>query len=277
MGLNIYLKKCPDLMHANAQEAAYEAESSKLTEALNSEFGFTDWKVFDTLPKERKDEYWRVYRERQEPLKAAHGIDDYSHKSIETIEMDSTLYPDHYFKIGYMRSSYNESGFDSYAERLGIYDLSEIFAYDSSDDYEFVPDWQASKDRAISALKLLREKDCGYDVSKVSCNFLMDVEVTDEKVALVAFRKELESWSKNPDGFESYENRSGLFNRKGMTVFAVMPGVYEFMGRKMPCAYFVTKNDKDNWYAKALEIVIETCDYVLAQPDREHFYLGWSG
>ena len=32
-----------------------------------------------------------------------------------------------------------------------------------------------------------------------------------------------------------------------------------------------------DWYVKALEIVVETCDYVLAKSDPECYFLHWSG
>ncbi len=37
------------------------------------------------------------------------------------------------------------------------------------------------------------------------------------------------------------------------------------------------QREATDWYLQALEIVKETIEYVLAQPDRDRFYLRWSG
>jgi hypothetical protein len=31
------------------------------------------------------------------------------------------------------------------------------------------------------------------------------------------------------------------------------------------------------WYIEALDVVIETCEWVLKQADRDKFYMHWSG
>jgi hypothetical protein len=36
-------------------------------------------------------------------------------------------------------------------------------------------------------------------------------------------------------------------------------------------------DDNTQWYEQALEIVIETCEYVLAQPHPETYVTHWSG
>jgi hypothetical protein len=35
-------------------------------------------------------------------------------------------------------------------------------------------------------------------------------------------------------------------------------------------------DEKEDWYLTALKITRETIEYVLAQPDREQYYLSWS-
>ncbi len=37
------------------------------------------------------------------------------------------------------------------------------------------------------------------------------------------------------------------------------------------------KREGPNWYEQALEVVIETCNWVLEQPDRDQLYMHWSG
>ena len=66
-----------------------------------------------------------------------------------------------------------------------------------------------------------------------------------------------------------------FFRNEPMRVRAAIPGVH--FGR--PCVWAVYEDSDENmrWYEQALEIVIETCDYVLAQGDAQKFWLHWSG
>jgi len=51
-------------------------------------------------------------------------------------------------------------------------------------------------------------------------------------------------------------------------VRAVIPGKEDI--------YIVHKDSGLGWYVEALEIVVETIEYVLNQPDPETYYLVWS-
>lgn len=59
---------------------------------------------------------------------------------LSSVNMPSKKYPNHYFRIGYFRSSYNSSGINYVLrDRLGI-DLYDIF--DAKDSGYYVePDW----------------------------------------------------------------------------------------------------------------------------------------
>lgn len=54
-----------------------------------------------------------------------------------------------------------------------------------------------------------------------------------------------------------------------------------FNNSQVPCMYMVYKASAEDteYYEQALEIVAETCEYVLKQPkkDQNKFYLHWSG
>jgi len=280
VGLDVYLYRCPDRKLARFNEAEYEKATDGIRARLMKDrFGIDGWSAFDKLTQPDKDEFWRLYKAEKAPIAERLGIDDErsSHVSDQKIEIDSKFHPKHYFKIGYLRSSYNQGGFNSYARRLGIPDLADIF--DNEDgEYEFTPDWVASKERAVDALAQLREKDFGFDVVCVDPNFLKPPTITDENQALAAFKQQFDSWQgPNASSFESYENSTGWFIKDGRTIHAAIPGFREMLGRPIPCTYLVTKRDDENWYAQALEIVIEMCNWVLEQPDRDQLYMHWSG
>lgn len=282
MGLDVYVYRCPDRAAARASEAEFEKISMKVSAKLRQRlFGSTDWKAMDNYPQEKRDEFWRLQKEETAPARERLGIPEegYGHSTDEKIEQDSAKHPKHYFKIGYFRSSYNDGGFNSYAQRLGIPSLNEIF--DNEDgEYEFVPDWAKARDAAVDALTVLRKKDFGFDVVSIEPNvFLGPPKITSDNEALLAFRKQFDTWAdrKDGNGFTAYENGEGMFNVKGMTIHAAIPGICTKMRQPIPCTYLVVKRDEENWYAQALEIVIETCNYVLEQPDRANYYLHWSG
>ncbi len=105
---------------------------------------------------------------------------------------------------------------------------------------------------------------------------------TTKKQALDRF---LEIYRKDKDdptpGFSSFSNYFGsFFLGKSLAVAGAIGGVG--FGNT-PTIYLITKNDPTdedsglNWYVRALEIVIETIDYVLVQPDKEDYYFHWSG
>jgi hypothetical protein len=280
VGLDVYLYRCPDRKLARFNEAEYEKATEGISERLmKARFGIDGWSAFDKLDQSQKDEFWSLYKAEKAPIAASLGIDDErsAHVSDQKIEIDSALHPKHYFKIGYLRSSYNDSGFNSYARRLGLPELGDIFDNEEG-EYEFTPDWAASKDRAIDALAQLRAKDFGFDVVCVDPNFLRPPSITDEKQALEAFKGQFDSWNgPNASSFESYENGTGWFIKDGTTIHAAIPGTKEMLGRNLPCTYLIIKRKDENWYEQALEVVIETCNWALEQPDSDQLYMHWSG
>lgn len=280
MGLDVYVYRCPDRAAARASEAEFEKISETVSAKLRQRlFGSTDWKAMDNYPQEKRDEFWRLQKEETAPVRERLGIPEqgYGHSTDEKIERDSAKHPEHYFKIGYFRSSYNDGGFNAYARRLGIPSLNGIFDNEGG-EYEFVPDWAKARDAAVNALTVLRKKDFGFDVFEVAPNvFSGPPLITNENEALATFKKQFDQWQEEQNGFESYSNGEGHYMRKGCTIHAALPGTKDFLGRALTCTYLVVKRDEENWYAQALEIVIETCNYVLEQPDRDHYYLHWSG
>jgi hypothetical protein len=88
-----------------------------------------------------EDDDWDAFHER---------LDSVS----EGIEQNSVKYPDCYSKVGYFRSSYNNSGTNSTLRALGLHDLYSLFAAENG-DYLF-PDWQASYRRVVETLELLK-------------------------------------------------------------------------------------------------------------------------
>lgn len=264
MGLDIYLSYYKNYEQSKANEKAYEEISENLWDEVREQEG-------EELCEKTKKRVWAILEQEAEKLGLGKWGEDITHR--DKIELDSKLYPDHYFKIGYFRSSYNGSGINSVLRDLDIPDLYDIFPHE--DEYEFSPDWKYALDVVQDSIKLLK-KDKGYRVETISANmFAPDDVMQNPQEALKTFNKTLKEMDKKD--FNSFSNRDGHFylDKKGLQVHALLPGK-DFMQR--PCTFAIYKLQNGNkYYLQALEIVKETIEYVLTQENPQAYYLSWSG
>ena len=271
MGLDVYLKRYDDFADTRAREARYEAGS----EAIWAEVG--GGLKYEQLTDAQKAEA----RSRTEVLATELGLDKYGcdETRAETVERPSALHPDHMFKVGYFRSSYNEGGINRVVKASTGKDLYWVFE-PPKDEYAFRPDWSRARERA---LRLLDEYQSALRADAGSLrvffeapnSFRSDAELranceTTER-ALEIFRQ-----TKAKPNLGSFSNGQGtFFLEKPLQVVALIEGIGPISERGL---YVVHQTDGEDstWYFQALEIVVETCDYVLAQPNVDQFYLGWS-
>ena len=259
MGLDIYLYKYQDFEKTQRLEKEYEEFSEKLWEGLD----------YESLSKEKKDEL----REKEKQFAASLGLDDWGsdkdgHSKVEHPHPD---YPDHYFQIGYFRSSYNEGGIERILRNLELPTMHDIFQK-GDEEYAFQPNWQDALTRVTDLIEKFKEKGA-YRVHAVTANFFSESEIKSEAQALAAFTAEL---SRENPLKSNYSNKTGEFYMTDpLKVLAMIPGKYKLL-RERDCVYVVTESD-NTWYIQALEIVKATCEYVLAQADINQYYLHWSG
>lgn len=263
MGLDVYLYHYEDFENGHRAEEEYSRRTESLWEKGVSE----------------------AHRERQCAAIAAElGLleNKYGHECAKTeISRDSTKYPGHMFKVGYLRSSYNDGGINSTLRAKGLPDLYWVF--EPNGRYHFAPDWRQAKERIVELrARYFAAVEAGwkgkYFVRFVGLNpFIPPASLPDsEAKALDLFGAELERQKAGGATFESYSNGSGEFTREGLKLFGAIPGIG---GLKSPGVYLVFENQKPSdgdWYAQALEITEEMIDYVLAQPDPEKHILHWS-
>lgn len=304
MGLDATLCKHPNY----DAHKRYEKVKKEAHERIGEQF--FKGRKYDDTPQADKDGY-----------SAATARWDADHPPTEEedtpkrIEENSKVYPDHMFKIGYLRSSYNDGGINSILRnRLGK-DLYYIFGVPDrgGEDCHIKVDWPASLKRA-QEIRDAFARDCnengGYAITKVALSMLSDPKAVDEKSALELFRIErkrrldrlakLKAEGKEPnphwDG-GSYSNIFGLFHLdEPLRVAAIICGTEEDIistvrgmpGQRWPATYVIYESaeleDKDGkperpfeWYQRALEITVELCEFVLAQPDIDQYRLAWSG
>lgn len=272
MGLDVYLYRQPNREETRKQEEEYEPIARQVSKDLYAEMGVAD---FGGLPEEKTAEYFAERDKRLEPHRKRLNLDKYGgSNTCERIELPSKKHPDHYFKIGYWRSSYNEGGINSVLRRhIGkdIYD-----AVNPGDEDEFRPDWKKSMDALVDLMmefKASIDELGGVDCFAVSAGRMHCVDslagAEDAESALKVFHEE----QKKDCAFESYSSANGHFFKEPIEVLGIVAG--EQYSR--PCVYVVHKGNTFEFYLQALEIMIETCDWVLAQDDVENYYLSWSG
>lgn len=224
------------------------------------------------------------------------GLDVYLHKRAgkrindnddERIEKPSPTKPDHLFKIGYLRSSYNSGGVNTVLKNLIGMDLYDVFPH-PNEKYNFYPNWDESRGILVNMIQMLEAKIKELDGVAVMELRTMDTphnkHIHDPKSALEAFIAERDRYKPDKDGmFRWYSSAKGeFFLGKPIEVLAIMPNGNP-SGFMPPAAFVIYKNvtsdneDGYSWYLDALKITLEMIDYVLAQDDKDKYYLGWSG
>lgn len=260
MGLDIYLYKNPDLAESQRKRQEYEERTNKLWE---------DAGEYQSLTDEQKDSI----RDQSKAIALELGLNEYGEDSndIRVEEPSKVVAEEHYFKIGYFRSSYNSGGIQRILRNFGLNDLNWVFNNPES-TYEFVPDWN----QALSRIDQLIEdfsKVGGYRVDAVSDNMFKEPDVRSEAQALSAF---LEETARERVTEHNYSNAKGeFFLAEPLKVLALIPGTQTVLGERK-CVYVITESD-NTWYSQALQIVKETIEFVLSQDDKEQYYLHWSG
>lgn len=262
MGLDIYLYKYENFDETTRKEKMHNEFDEKLWEDLD----------YDSLSDEEKEEM----RNRSKEYAKSLGLDEWGsdEENKHSIETSHTKYQDHYFKIGYFRSSYNDSGIERILGNMGLPTLKDVFThYDG--EYIFQPNWEDSLKNINSLIEDFSKKGA-YRVHDVSPNIFREPDVNSEKEALEVFIQELSRQKGDDPEMNSYTNAKGEFYlSEPLKVVAMIPGTSNLLGQR-PCTYIVTESD-NTWYSQALEIVRDTIQFVLDQEDKEKYYLRWSG
>jgi hypothetical protein len=265
MGLDVYLYRYENYADTTQREQTYERESEAVWSRVSGGL------KYEQLTETQKEQA----RSAAATVAVALGLDNCgSDESGKTkIEIDSAKYPQHYFKVGYFRSSYNDAGIDRVLEaRIGT-DLAAICGYTS--EYAFQPDWLSMRslaERALADLKTANQKRPFRAVSVSPNPFGGSTFAKSEAAALDVF-----------DKVRARQHSDGAFGCQDGDFWLGDPlkvrGAIAGDGSFGPCMYLVYEDSADNlaWYEQALEIVIETADYVLAQADPQKFWLHWSG
>lgn len=189
----------------------------------------------------------------------------------ERIELPSSKYPDHLFKIGYFRSSYNRGGIDNVLSELGLKGLESILNSPSSQDYYQQPNLESVRKNCLQVLSGYRTLKFDYEIvqcwDNVFNNNISNKSLSEARKLYQEFLEQKDS------GDSEWMTRNGFFAKEAIqNVRAVINGGSNGF-------YIVKDSDptKADFYEQALEIVLETIDWVLSQPDSDRYVFGWSG
>lgn len=262
MGLDIYL---------------YTAEQQAASDAHD--------KAFDELYKRKErgklteEQYDAAYKE----------LPDYELAS----DVPSEKYPDHLFNRRYLRSSYNDSGFNhAVPEMLGesegtypnqrgtLYWIFEPMGREwDGDEGRLTPDdlpkLAESRERAVEVAEGLRKCD-PLRAEAVHAPMLgggdhMWHSLPTEDEVLAWFRQELERSS----SFDSYSSAKGSVYKSGLEVLAITLG-RDVLGQPSPVIVYRSKAIES--YIQSAEIVAEFCDEAISLIKRDgSAYMSWSG
>lgn len=278
MGLDIYLYEYSrSLAEVEKIESDYEEANEKIWASYN--------KPYEQLTDEEKE---KIKCRKETELVNLPNADDFR----KSIREDSVKYPEHLFKMGYFRSSYNDGGINYIlSDRLEGRDLYWIFNRDREDGYHFIPDWEEALQRAKQLLvdfdAALAKAGGNCRVIEVSSNLFgrhpeSGDAVKSKSEALKLFQKYASE--QRPGGFESFGNIDGefFFGNEVPKLRALIMGQAEFSllaNQDRAACYAVVEYEFGfDFYKQALEVVIETCEWVLARKDQGKLYLlHWSG
>lgn len=272
MGLDVYLYKEP--LETRQAEAELVSQYSTESEAIwDKAIGDRD---YSNLSTEEKDKCSKDC----EDLAASLGLDKEGCSTLKTdARQDSKLYPDHMFKIGYFRSSYNGAGTNSVLRKVGVGQMQDLF--EVGDDYHVVPDWKVCLENIEGAIvkfqEFMKTDVSKYEVEICNCfSFIDDSDSTEKTMDI--FMELLKSHPEGEFG-RNLSSKEGFFFLNGKKIMGFRP-VKSIGGLNI---HLICESEMEDggttydWYLKALEIMKETCEWVLAQDKPEDYTMHWSG
>lgn len=306
MGLDIYLYRYEDYDQYKTLEQVWEDEDKAIdTQVLNEigytkpheQFGndkevwgerdysaglFTEAKYLIAPNEDLKQKYWDLKKEKVKARATELGylVGDYGdvfpNIDKRCIEINSSLYPDHMFKIGYLRSSYNGSGTNNYLKAILGKDLYTIFNPDHIAAYSFQPDWKTALETVREMIEDLQEQLRAY--GNLHVDFIEtsygSSSIHTKEAAMTVYKSEKDDHSTFSEG---YSNAKGHFYHKDpMQLVAAIPG--EYFKSKGVYLVYTSGKDEPNSYLQGLEITREMIEWILVKPrdERDKYYLHWS-
>lgn len=163
-----------------------------------------------------------------------HGEDlplDEQEEELPTAEAEK-LDDSHLFSNEYLRSSYNDSGFNRIAQAKTSKDLWTIFEpcgdLESGEVHPSKEQLQLARKRAVDVFEELKDADTSYTMFEGFNTFRADDDYTikDAHSALEAWHETMDDHQDkaNPFGMTAFSNAHGTFYTEGFEIKALLPG-----------------------------------------------------
>lgn len=279
MGLDVYLHHwLIDYAEAKHVEAQGREREEEITQRFVKQHRKSSARDLNELE-------WQALREQLTAAFDALGLDRYGEYSAayERIELPSEKYPEHMFKLGYWRSSYNDGGINGVLRRTIGKSLYDLLPGNPDTGEDIFPDWNDMLALALALRAGFQTyQELGkYDVRTVEAHSIsQDASPVTPREALEIFFNERE---RHDRAFENYENMRGTFLfHSPMIVRGIIPGKqrngpWQIDVPAVESVMYIIHEQDHSWYAQALDIVVETIEYVLKQEDKERYGMYWSG
>ncbi len=275
MGLDVYLSEYSDYKKAKELEAGHEKESSALWEKF-----FPEKDDYKLAPQDKKD----AYDKERAKIDRKYSFSDKlcRTKYEKEVKRNSKCHPNHMFKIGYMRSSYNDGGINSLCERRLEGPLREglDYVFNPGGDYEFQPDWEKCLARAKELREALRSVDNHIDVF-MAPRAVREPEVRNENDARELFlktRAEHEKYAaEGRASFGSFGNAAGdFFLDKPRKLRAIINGKDKYRAEDSAVYMVYESEDGLKFYIEAMDVVVEMCEWAIKYKNKDKLYMRWS-
>lgn len=199
---------------------------------------------------------------------------------------------DRLFNRNYLRSSYNDGGFNrAVPELIGEagHDLYWVFADVLAEEEQYLVELttdsicalEEAKKRALSLAEKLRGAEASLRVDTIDAEKMFGEQPTMTADQALAWYREKAEAKIGSDGWWSshegtYMGRAGEEDA-GMKVFAAVPGVNVFGHKCVHLIYELSQGTVEH-YAQSAEITAEFCDEAIALVEADGAaYMHWSG
>lgn len=279
MGLDVSLYHCTNIKKFEELEKIEETLRDAVWESIPG-----DWKDWTD---EQKDSCNQQCADISRATTDKLIVDD---ALLTPICEDSKLDPEHIFKLGYFRSSYNDGGINSHLFDRGFNTLYDIFPNCENDGYYIEADWENALKETQSIIKAYGDYLENDPTAKVYASVeyfrlpslsreeeLNRSEGLSRKRAMDVYREKLKEIKESPwlsTHCQAFSDKIGVWFPNGLKLYGILLFsngiVYIHDGGGVI-------EGKEDFYLTALKIVEETIQFVLDQEDPQHYYLGWSG
>lgn len=172
--------------------------------------------------------------------------------------------PEHMWNKTYLRSSYNQAGFNRVTKNLTGMDLYSVFELSDNpreDEHGVVHvDFQAARGRAVALVNKLLSSDRLYVTTLVADPFEGRLKISPRE-AVEKFRQVRDG---QPADSREFSTRDGMFFLDGLQIYGIVRGGGV---AGLPAVHVIHECDDFDWYLEASRILVEFIEYALTLED----------